>query len=373
MTSDVLIAAGTFVFVVTGAALDGAQANEPNLTALGVVVLALQSVPLVWRRRAPIPVWIVTGLAVTWYGVAEWPDPLLPLGAVFGLAAVFECCSRRTALAAWAVSAGFAAFSMLRAGDSDAVDVWVAVVVLLLAPLLGDQQRHRAAYLREVEESTARAAEQQRRELRAAQLAERAHLARELHDVVAHHVSMIVVQAEAGATTAAVRDDDKAAEAFDAIGDTARTTLNELRTLLGVLRTDSTGPAPTAPQPGLDGIDDLVARVRQTGVAIDLRIEGERRPLRPAVDLSAYRIVQEGLTNVLKHSDAAWAEVTVRYDADAVALAVRDDGHARDRAAPRGHGLDGLRERVDLLHGTISAGTRPNGGYELAVRLPADA
>jgi signal transduction histidine kinase len=373
VTPDVLIAAATFVFVVTGAALDGAQASEPNLTALAVLVLALQSVPLVWRRRAPIPVWVITGLAVTWYGAAEWPDPLLPLGAVFGLAAVFECCSRRTALCAWVVSAGGAALSMLLAGDSDGVDVWVGVVVLLLAPLLGDQQRHRTAYLREVEESAARAAEQQRKDLRAAQLAERAHLARELHDVVAHHVSMIVVQAEAAATTATVRGDDEAAEAFDAIGDTARTTLNELRTLLGVLRTESPSPAPTAPQPGLDRIDELVARVRQTGVDVDLHIEGERRPLRPAVDLSAYRIVQEGLTNVLKHSDAAWAEVTVRYDADALALAVRDDGHARDGTAAHGHGLDGLRERVELLHGTITAGARPNGGYELTVRLPADA
>jgi signal transduction histidine kinase len=372
VTQDVLIAAGTFVFVLTGAALDGAQANEPNLTALAVLVLAVESVPLVWRRRAPIPVWIITGLAVAWYGAAEWPDPLLPLGAVFGLAAVFECCSRRTALSAWVVSAGFAALSMLRAGDSDAVDVWVGVVVLLLAPLLGDQQRHRAAYLREVEESAAMAAEQQRRDLRAAQLAERAHLARELHDVVAHHVSMIVVQAEAAAATATVRGDGEAAEAFDAIGDTARTTLNELRTLLGVLRTDVSSPAPTAPQPGVDRIDELVARVRQTGVEVDLHIEGEQRPLRPAVDLSAYRVVQEGLTNVLKHSDAAWAEVTLRYDPDALAVAVRDDGHARNGAAARGHGLDGLRERVELLHGTITAGTRPNGGYELAVRLPAD-
>jgi signal transduction histidine kinase len=372
VTADVLIAAGTFVFVVTGAALVGAQASEPNLTALGVAVLALESVPLAWRRKAPIPVWVITGLAVAWYGAAEWPDPLVPLGAVFGLAAVFECCTRRTALTAWVVSAVFAAISMLGAGDSDAVDVWVGVVVLVLGPLLGDQQRHRAAYQREVEESAARAAEQRQRELRAAQLAERAHLARELHDVVAHHVSMIVVQAEAAAATASVDHDEQAAAAFDAIGDTARTTLNELRTLLGVLRTDAQ-PAPTAPQPGLDRIDELVQRVRQTGVDVDLRIEGDRRPLRPAVDLSAYRIVQEGLTNVLKHSDAAWAEVTLRYDPDALSLEVRDDGRARPASATRGHGLDGLRERVELLHGTISAGARPSGGYELAVRLPVDA
>jgi len=138
-----------------------------------------------------------------------------------------------------------------------------------------------------------------------------------------------------------------------------------------VLRTDD-APAPTAPQPGIERIDDLVRRVRETGMVVDLHIEGSPRPLPPAVDLSAYRIVQEGLTNVLKHSDASHAEVTVRFDPDLLELAVRDHGRARRRDAPAGHGLDGLRERVALLHGTLTAGRGPAGGFELAVSLPME-
>ena len=279
----------------------------------------------------------------------------------------------------WLVSAAAASATLLAASDSDALDVWVAVVMLIVAPLLGDHQRNRNAYLRQLEDAAERTAEEQRRQVRAAQLAERAHLARELHDVVAHNVSMIVVQAEAGASAAAnattAPSSDTAsgptAATFDAIASLGRSTLNELRVLLGVLRTDEPR-APVAPQPGIDDIDDLVSRVRETGMAVDLRIEGVPRPLRPAVDLSAYRIVQEGLTNVLKHSDASRAEVTVRFDPWALSLRVRDDGCQRPSTSPPGHGLDGLRERVALLHGTLTAGRRDAGGFELAVSLPVD-
>jgi signal transduction histidine kinase len=235
--------------------------------------------------------------------------------------------------------------------------------------LLGDHQRHRNAYLLQLETAAQHTVEEHQREVHTAQLAERAHLAREMHDAVAHHVSMIVVQAEAGASRTVARSADKAtAAAFDDIADSGRTTLNELRVLLGVLRADE-GPAPVAPQPGIDRIDDLVRRVREAGMTVDLHIEGDRRAMPPAVDLSAYRIVQEGLTNVLKHSDAGRAEVTLRFAPHLLELAVRDDGRARERTAPSGHGL---RERVALLQGTITAGCRPAGGFELAVSLPVE-
>ena len=183
---------------------------------------------------------------------------------------------------------------------------------------------------------------------------------------------MMVVQAEAGASRAtSVPADPSLAASFDAIADTGRTTLNELRVLLGVLRTDEQ-PAPVEPQPGVDQIDDLVRHVRGTGMAVDLRVEGTPRPLRPALDLSAYRIVQEGLTNVLKHSDASHAEVTIRFEPHALRIAVHDDGETVPAGSSRGHGLDGLRERVALLHGSLTAGRRPAGGFELAVSLPVE-
>ena len=368
--TDLVVAVAAFAFCVIGAALVGAQGDEPNLTIAGGAVLALQCAPLIFRRRSPAAVLAVAGVATAWYGLTDWPDPLLQLGVFVALATVVERCSRRTAVILWTVSAVAATVAVIATGDSDAVDVWVVVVTLVVAPLLGAYQRTRNAYLHQLEEAAQRAVEEHGREVRAAQLAERAHLARELHDAVAHHVSVIVVQAEAGASSALAKSNDAVtANSFDAIADTGRTALNELRVLLGVLRTED-GPAPTTPQPGIDRIDDLVRRVRETGMLVDLHIEGSPRPLPPAVDLSAYRIVQEGLTNVLKHSDASRAEVTVRFDPDILELAVRDYGHARQRSAPSGHGLDGLRERVTLLHGTLTAGQRPAGGFELAVSLP---
>ena len=154
---DAVVALVAFVFCTSGAAIVGAQAGEPDLTAGACAVLALQCAPLVWRRRAPIVVWAVSGLAAVWYGAMDWPDPLLPLGAFIALATVVECLSRRAALVVWLVSAASATLSLVVAGDSDAVDVWVTVVTLVFAPLLGDQQRNRNAYLRQVEEGASRA------------------------------------------------------------------------------------------------------------------------------------------------------------------------------------------------------------------------
>jgi signal transduction histidine kinase len=372
---DVAIAVAASVFCITGAAVLGASGDEPDLTAVGVAVLLGQCLPLAYRRRFPVPVWAATGIASFLYGVAEWPDPLVPLGAVLGLAAVVECCSRRVAVIAWIVSATFAISSLPVSGDSDGFDVWVVVTVLVFAPVLGEQQRARAAYLVEVEANASRAVRERAREIEAAQLTERAHLARELHDVVAHHVSMIVVQAEAAASVASSSTEPAASTvpALDAIASSGRRTLNELRTLLGVLRTGPASPPPTAPQPGLDQIEQLVRDVPASAVAIELTVEGTPRPLPPTVDLSAYRIVQEGITNVIKHAGATRAEVRIRYEPRRLALSICDDGRGAMPAADPGRGLDGLRERVALLDGTFAAGRLPSGGFHLDVSLPTPA
>jgi signal transduction histidine kinase len=372
---DLAIAAIAAVFCITGAAVLGADADEPNLTAAGVAVLLCQTLPLAYRRRTPVAVWAVTGIAAFVYGVAEWPDPLAPLGAVLGLAAVVECSGRRVAVVAWIVSASFAIVSLPLSGDSDGFDVWVVVAVLVFAPVLGEQQRARAAYLVEVDANAARAVRERAREIEAAQLTERAHLARELHDVVAHHVSMIVVQAEAAASVASASTDTAASTvpALDAIASSGRRTLSELRTLLGVLRTGPASPPPMAPQPGLDQIEQLVRDVPPSAVAIELTVEGTPRPLPPAVDLSAYRIVQEGITNIIKHAGATHARVHIRYEPRRLAVCVRDDGNGAAAADRPGRGLDGLRERVALLDGTFNAGRLPSGGFQLDVSLPTSA
>jgi signal transduction histidine kinase len=197
---------------------------------------------------------------------------------------------------------------------------------------------------------------------------ERGRIARELHDVVAHNVSMMVVQAGA-AERVLEGDQPEVRDALSAIGNTGRETVDEMRLLLGVLRRSDDGLA-FAPQPGLDDLDQLVRNVSSTGVHVALHIEGARAPLPPGVDLSAYRIIQEALTNVIKHAGPASAEVTVRYDKDCVEVEVRDDGHSEAPGDGTGNGLIGMRERVAMLGGELRAGTSQSGGFAVSARLP---
>jgi signal transduction histidine kinase len=193
-----------------------------------------------------------------------------------------------------------------------------------------------------------------------------------MHDVVAHSLSVMVVQAEA-AEAMLDADPERARRPLAAVQETGRSALGELRRMLGVLREMAEeGPA-LAPQPGLDGLDALVGQVRAAGLPVTVRIKGEPRPLPPGIDLSAYRIVQEGLTNALKHAGPARAEVLVAYDDDELELRVSDDGRGYDPDADgAGHGLVGMRERVALYGGSLDAGPLPEGGFALSARLPLE-
>ena len=201
---------------------------------------------------------------------------------------------------------------------------------------------------------------------------ERARIARELHDVVAHSVSVMVVQAGAAEEVLAAAP-DRAREPLRSIQDTGRQALVELRRLLGVLRTDGSEAA-LAPQPGLDQVAALAAQVREAGVAVDLRVDGERDRVPAGVDLAAYRIVQEALTNVLKHAGASHAAVRVGYRPDLIELEIFDDGCATPATGQAtngtGHGLIGMRERASLYGGVVEARPRPEGGFAVRARLP---
>lgn len=375
--ADEWIAAVVTLFTLSGAAIVGAAADEPDLGPLPALILLGQVVPLVWRRRSPVTVWALTSVAAGVYGLGHWPDPLVPLGPIVALATVVECRTRPVAALVWASSAVAAAVGLVLSGDSDAVDVWVAVVSLVAAPLIGDWQRARTAHLRQLRLAATRAEADRRRDMEDARRAERTHLARELHDVVAHHVAMMVVQAEAGAAAAEVDGATvaDARDALDGIGATGREALDELRRMLAILRAEGT-PAPTAPQPGLDDIAELVTRVRASGIDVGVEVTGPARTVPPAVALSAYRVVQEGLTNVVKHAGPTHASVSLRYDVDGIEVAVLDDGAPSGQAPTPddgpgpGHGIDGLRERVSLLHGRLHAAPRAGGGYELRARMP---
>jgi len=220
----------------------------------------------------------------------------------------------------------------------------------------------------EVATSHATRAEQERDvAARVAVAEERVRIARELHDIVAHAVSVMVLQV--GAVRHQLPDamsEDR--DALMAVERAGRGALTEMRRLLSVMRRDDDG-IDLAPQPGLDGLDSLVKELGRAGLRVELHIAGERFPLPPGIDLSAYRIIQEGLTNTLKHADASHAEVTVRYAPDEVGIEVCDDGIGATRSDGHGHGLIGIRERVKLYGGEMSTSTT-NGGFTLSARLP---
>jgi signal transduction histidine kinase len=230
------------------------------------------------------------------------------------------------------------------------------VVVGTLA--LGDARRQRG-------EAVAERDEAQRDQ---ALLEERARIARELHDVVAHHVSMIAVQAEtARLTTPDLTEQGK--ERFKAIGDTARDSLIELRRLLGMLREGAPGGAERAPQPGLDDLEALVDAAREAGTTVRLTMIGSPDALPPGVDLTAYRIAQEALTNARRHAPGADVDIELRYETDTLHLEVRDDGQGAISESD-GHGIVGMRERAEMIGGRLEAGPREGGGFSVLADLP---
>ncbi|NBE53556.1 sensor histidine kinase [Streptomyces boluensis] len=252
------------------------------------------------------------------------------------------------------------------------------MVPFALAWVLGDSIRTRRAYFAQLEERADRLEREREAQSKVAVAAERARIARELHDVVAHNVSVMVVQAD-GAAYVMDTAPDQAKKALETISGTGRQALAEMRRLLGVLRTgEQRESGEYVPQPDVEQIDELVEQVRSSGLDIDFRIEGTPRPLPSGVELTAYRIVQEALTNTRKHGGAnAGASVRIVYFDDGLGLLVEDDGQGAPHelyedggADGRGHGLIGMRERVGMVGGTLDAGPRPGGGFRISALLP---
>jgi signal transduction histidine kinase len=253
----------------------------------------------------------------------------------------------------------------VRVGTNQAVNAaLLGSLAWLFAVLLARRGRRAAT-------AEARAVQLERDNEQRAQAAaatERGRIARELHDVIAHSVGVMTVQA--GAARMQLPDHpDRAVPPLLAVEETGRQALTELRRLLGILRDDD-APA-LAPQPGLNDLSTLVEAMQQAGVEVDVRVEGRPRPLPASLDLTAYRIVQEALTNTLKHAGAARTSVVVHYDPDALRLDITDDGQAPPTTADgSGHGLPGMQERVNLFGGQLTAGPGRDGGYSVSARLP---
>jgi signal transduction histidine kinase len=229
--------------------------------------------------------------------------------------------------------------------------------------------RHRRLQVETLSGHAERLQREQEMRAAAAVAAERRRLARELHDVIAHNVSVMVVQAGAAAAVLD-RDPQRARDPLRSIQESGRQAVVELRRLLGILR-EGDAELDVAVQPSVRRIDGLVEQMRDAGLDVSVRVEGAPQPLPTSIDLSAYRIVQEGLTNALKHAGASRVEVTIRYAEDVVELEVADDGHGRQGGdGAGGHGLVGMRERVTLFGGAFEAGNRQSGGFALRATLP---
>jgi signal transduction histidine kinase len=345
--------------------------------AVAVGLVLAQTLPLVWRRRYPLAVSLVTGLATAAYGLAPYPDLAMPVpvGGVVGIYSVAAWGSRRAALVAGGLAVAVLVVVMsLPRTDADLVDASFASLAFAGAWVLGDRARVQRALTAELAERAARLERERAGEARRAVAEERTRIARELHDVVAHHVSMMVVQAEAG-PVAVERDPARAAGAFEAIAATGRQALTEMRRLLGVLRGDGDQAPSLAPQPGLAQVPSLVEQVGRAGLEVELVVEGDQAPLPAGVELSAYRIVQEALTNALTHSGSPRARVLVRYGERDLEVQVRDEGRGGGAAAGGrdGRGLVGMRERVGLFGGELRAGPGPDGGFTVDARLPIQA
>ncbi|MCF3121251.1 sensor histidine kinase [Streptomyces arenae] len=252
------------------------------------------------------------------------------------------------------------------------------MVPFALAWVLGDSIRTRRAYLAQLEERADRLEKEREAQSKVAVAAERARIARELHDVVAHNVSVMVVQAD-GAAYVLDTAPDQAKKALETISGTGRQALAEMRRLLGVLRTgEPEESGEYVPQPDVEQLDELIEQVRTAGLPVDFKVEGTPRPLPSGVELTAYRIVQEALTNTRKHGgENAGASVRLVYFDDGLGLLVEDDGKGAPHelyedggADGSGHGLIGMRERVGMVGGTLDAGPRPGGGFRISALLP---
>jgi signal transduction histidine kinase len=372
---DSVLAAAAAALSMSLFASELSRSGLPSgVVVLGYALALLHTLPLAARRRFPMTVLatsVASGLAFAAIGlppVLLGPAILVP---VYTVAAYRE---RRVSLVGLAAAEVGLAGVQLTPGRTG-LSTWVGnTLVLAAAWLLGNFVGDRRAYAAQLEERTAEL-EQAREDLaRRAVADERLRLARELHDVVAHSMSVIAVQSGVGAHVAETQPEE-ARKALAAIETASRAALEELRRLLGVLRQDD-GDEPhgsLAPVPGLADLDALLAEVGKAGLAVRLRVEGVRPELPAGVDLSAYRIVQEALTNVVKHAGPARAQVVVCYGDQEVAVEITDDGKGAPgdgRTAKVGHGIIGMRERVALFGGDLEAGPMPGGGFRVAARLP---
>lgn len=351
---------------------EGIDYRDPNVG--GIFLALLASVPIIWRRRAPLTVLALTGTGAGLYEIFGFPTSVAPIGLLVALYTVGAHSARRPSRIGALISGAALGVVLLMARWEVTFGNFASNFIIFgTAWVVGDNLQTRRAFVASLQERAERAERARVAEAERAVVEERTRIARELHDVVAHSMSVMVVQAGA-ARRVLEADPAQAAESLQAIEDTGRDALTEMRRLLGVLREDASSASLT-PQPSLHDLPTLIAHVGESGLAVTLATEGAPRDLPAVVGLSAYRIVQEALTNALKHAGpTAAAVVTVRYRDDEVEIEVVDDGRGAATSAEAngasGHGLLGMRERVGIFGGELTAGPRAGGGFGVRARLP---
>jgi signal transduction histidine kinase len=374
------------VLVVVFLASFGVWRSSPGAVIVSLVSLAA----ITCRRQYPIEVFIISGAAVFAAMNNGHLSPVSAIGELIALYTVSSLCDRR-----WSIGAGIVSWLVVVSAAlvrdrpvSLSLQALVAPLALIAATwLIGDNLRVRRAYVAQLEERAERLEVEREAETRRAADGERARIARELHDVVAHHVSVIAVQAGAArmvaesSSTSSGEPQSTSDNMLASIEITARQALAELRRALGVLRKGEDRPDHT-PQPGLDQLDSLIDQVRVAGTPVEMTVSGQvPEALSPGVNLSAYRIVQEALTNVLKHGGGAPTRVAMRFSDDGLDLSVTDSGSNIPPLPPGGthqhqpgggHGIIGMRERVAMFGGDLQAGPLPGGGYEVRAHIPCD-
>ena len=334
-----------------------------------VALTAAHTISLFWRRRNAglvLGINLTTGIAIVALGMPMVVLGLAPLVAIYSAAVAIPKPRSFRVLAAGIVA--LAATEWLSGFDNDTSTVIGNVVGVFGVWLIGTMVHDRTEYVRALETRTIELQKARDELAESAVREERVRIARELHDVVAHSLSMISVQS----TAAAHVIDDRPAEArraLAAIADASHSALDEMRRLLGVLRDDDYD-ASRVPAPGLAELEPLLAQVRAAGPRVETETKGEPVDLAPGLDLTAYRIVQESLTNVVKHAEADRVTLTVTYAPEDLVIEVVDDGRAAPTNGRRGLGIEGMRERVAMFGGALEAGPLPSGGYRVEARLP---
>lgn len=375
-TSDAVLAVTAFALEVIG--IIGRAVNESgdfSLSMLGDVpgaaylLLAASSIALLWRRSHPVAVLAATLTAsVVWdlLNLANGPS-LAILISLYGVGRYIE--EDRTNVLAVVAAMMITIADDILIEEEEASVVVLSLGLVFLAWYVGRRMEGRREYLDLLEERAEYLERERVAEAQRAVTEERTRIARELHDVVAHRVSMITVQAGA-AQTVAVSDPDRAVRAMEAIEGEGREALEELRQILGVLRSEA-DHQDLGPVHSLDDIDDLVTATRNAGVNVSLSWEGVTRDVPAPVDVASYRIVQEALTNVVKHGGPdPTAEIRINWGSDHLTIEVIDNGTGVSTLPGSGQGLAGMRERTTLLGGSFEAGPRPGGGFQVVARLP---